>query len=131
MRFDAGADAARPTLLMLPQGCYVLAPSRLPPASSAAAEGARDDAGGGGSFAYSTEFGALLEPGESFGWQGYQAAAAADDGGDDATADGEGAELAAPGEVDDEAPRLARIQRLYGTDGQYASGTTSLLSLAL
>ncbi len=83
-------DAARPTMLMLPQGCYVIAPTLLP------AGGAQE------SFPFSTEFGALLEPGEGFGWQGYQGDASpgeeAEEAADAADA-ADAAEAAAPGEV--------------------------------
>ena len=52
-------DASRPTLLLLPASCHVLAPLRLPPADAP-------------STSFSIEFGAVLEPGESFGWTGFQ-----------------------------------------------------------
>ena len=97
------ADASRPVLL-LPSSCHVLAPTRLP---------ARDEnapGGEGSAFAFSTEFGVVLDPGESFGWRGYQ----------------EGDEPP-EGQADD-AMRLVRIQRLYDESGSFVSGTTSLCS---
>lgn len=107
------SDASSPLLLFLPASCYLLAPTLLPPAKSGrGAQGPDAPA-----FAFSTEFGALLEPGENFGWQGYRAT--------DATVADEGA----PAQQDALAARLVRIQRLYGTEGAFASGTTSLCTI--
>lgn len=104
-------DATLPTLLLLPAACHVIAPLKLPPAE-----------GGSGPASFQTEFGAVLEPGESFGWRGYL------------PSDDEGVELP---EGEDElppldpegssdAPRLVRISRLYSGVGAFAIGTTSL-----
>ena len=98
------ADASRPVLLLLPSSCHVLAPTRLP------ARNENAPGGEGSAFAFSTEFGAVLDPGESFGWRGYQ----------------EGDEPP-EGQADD-AMRLVRIQRLYDESGSFVSGTTSLCS---
>lgn len=98
------ADATRPALLLLPSGCHILAPLQLPPLGG-------DDSAGG---SYTTEFGAVLEPGESFGWQGYQGPETAG-GSAEAMADA----------TDTSAPRLVRSQRLYAR-GVFVSGTTSL-----
>ena len=106
---------------MLPHGCYALVPTQLPPI---------DTGSDGGGFAFSTEFGALLEPGESFGWQGFQ-------GAPDAVAGAAKASSVLPPDavLEEEAlsdgeqvPRLARIQRLYSTEGVFQSGITSLCS---
>ena len=96
-------DVSRPVLLLLPASCHALIPTRLPPRASNAAADA---------FAFSTEFGALLEAGEGFGWRGYQ------------PSDG----VASEPEEDDGAMRLVRIQRLYDASGRFISGTTSLCS---
>ncbi len=100
------ADAARPVLLLLPSSCHILAPTRLPARDKTAPSGKGDAA-----FAFSTEFGVVLEPGEGFGWRGYQ-------------------EGDRPPEEDaaDDAMRLVRIQRLYDESGSFVSGTTSLCS---
>ena len=98
---DFVGDSSAPTLLLLPSSCHVLAPLQLP----------EDGA------AFSTEFGAVLEAGESFGWQGFRGVLPGveegqeEEGGDD----------------DDDAQRLVRIGRLYN-EGAFVSGTTSLCS---
>ena len=108
--FDA-ADPRQPTLLMLPAGCHVLAPLRIAP---------------GGAF--STEFGAVLPAGESFGWKGF---VGADGDGDGEELDDEAATAAAQagqGVSESASARLVRVQRLY--DGsRFVSGTTSLSSV--
>ena len=103
------AGEGMPTLLLLPSACHLLAPMQI-------SENA----------AFTTEFGAVLEPGESFGWRGYQP-------GDDEAEEGEevddeGLLPAIQPEGDADAPRLVRISRLYSGAGKFASGTTSLLS---
>ena len=108
--FD-GADPRQPTLLMLPAGCHVLAPLRIAP---------------GGAF--STEFGAVLPAGESFGWKGF---VGADGDGDGEELNDEAATAAAQagqGVSESASARLVRVQRLY--DGsRFVSGTTSLSSV--
>ena len=100
-------DASLPSILLLPADTYVLAPAILP-------------TGDAEPFPFSTEFGAVLEPGEGFGWKGYQPSE------DDKEGDqGEGA----PPPDESDANRLVRIQRLYAADGSFASGTTSLCTL--
>lgn len=94
-------DASFPVLLLLPAGCHALVPTQLPAAASA--------------HSFSMEFGALVEPGESFGWKSYQPS-------------GEAEVEAGPPEEDVNATRLARIQRLYDASGKFVSGTTSLCS---
>ena len=90
-------DPLEPTLLLLPAGCHLIAPRKLPAASAPTT--------------YSTEFGAMLEAGESFGWRGFTG----------------GEEGAASQEQDEDSARLVRIQRLY-SGGAFVSGTTSLLT---
>ena len=90
-------DELEPSLILLPAGCHLIAPRRLPTADAKAA--------------FSTEFGALLDAGESFGWRGFT-----------------GGEEGAPAqEGDAESARLVRIQRLYA-GRSFVSGTTSLLT---
>ena len=108
-------DATLPTLLLLPAACHLLAPLQLPVAS----------AGGGdlpdGPVPFSTEFGAVLEPGESFGWRGYQPS-------DDIGVQLEEGEEELPPldpEGDASAPRLVRSSRLYSAVGKLVSCTTS------
>lgn len=107
--FARGADPTAPRMLLLPDGCFVLAPSRL--------------AGGAGA-SFATEFGVLLEGGESFGMMGYV------DEDEPLSAGGSEAEEpdfdAAGG--DPTAPRMVRVLRLYDTDRAFVSGTTSLCS---
>ena len=107
------ADASKPVLLLLPASCHILAPTQLPPL------GGHDGDEASSAFPFSTEFGALLEPGEGFGWQGYQAAAEYEEESEES----EGGVLP---EGDAEAMRLVRIQRLYDDSGSFVSGTTSL-----
>jgi hypothetical protein len=90
---------------------------------------------------FATEFSALLEPGESFGWESYSLQEALDQGRPptvpaaagggisrgafptrDAAAINQGI---SPGNG---APRLARVQRLYSGRDTFVCGTTSLLS---
>ena len=111
------ADESQPHLLMLPHGCYALVPTQLPIGT-----------GVDNSFAFSTEFGALLEPGEGFGWQGYQGAP---DALSDTASTGTPSENALDNDAlmeGDQVARLARIQRLYSTAGVFQSGITSLCS---
>ena len=103
-------DATQPALLLLPAACHVLAPLQLPTADAADA-------------AYSTEFGAVLEPGESFGWRGFVPGADAD-AQDAPDEDGLLPPLDPAG--DTSAPRLVRISRLYAGMGRFMSGSTSL-----
>ena len=99
-------DPSQPRMLLLPAGCYVYAPSRVQPGNS-----------------FSTEFGVVLPPGESFGWKGF---VPGDDEADDA-ARMEAASKAGAGLSDSTTARLVRVQRLY--DGvRFVSGTTSLCS---
>lgn len=88
--FEMSGDPAAPRMLLLPAGCHVLAPCVL-----------ADDG------AFSTEFGAMLEAGESFGWKGFVPSEAGEGerGGDDEPS-------VAPDATDDGAPRLVRVQRL-------------------
>ena len=113
VRFEAG-DRLQPTLTLLPAGCHVLAPLQLPVDGSDTGNTDDQDA----QRSYSTEFGAVLEPGESFGWRGLQRSDK-DDIDDD--------ELAAQ-EPDgsDDSPRLVRSARLYAGVGEFVSGSTSL-----
>jgi hypothetical protein len=104
-------DAALPTLLMLPAACHVIAPLKLPAAEAAASEAS-----------FQIEFGAVLEPGESFGWRGYMPS----DDEDVEPAEGESELPPLDPEGSSEAQRLVRISRLYSRVGQFASGTTSL-----
>ena len=69
--------------------------------------------------AFTTEFGAVLAPGESFGWRGFTGAAQGED--DDE-------QVQQQQEADDDSPRLVRIQRLYSGRSAFVSGTTSLLT---
>ena len=104
------ADPRQPTLLMLPAGCHVLAPLRIAP---------------GGAF--STEFGAVLPAGESFGWKGFVGADGDGDGGELDDAAATAAAQAGQGVSESASSRLVRVQRLY--DGsRFVSGTTSLSS---
>jgi hypothetical protein len=92
-------------MLLLQAGCYVLAPTQLPARLGA----------------FSTEFGAVLEPGESFGLQSFGGeAGAAEAGPADADADAADGEREGGGGM-----RLVRIGRLYKGERQFASGTTS------
>lgn len=93
------ADAACPSLLLLPSDCHVLAPLQLPEPSSGDA--------------WSVEFGAVLPAGEVYGWQGWQGADDDDD------------ESGNPNAASASSPRLVRIQRLHSADA-FVSGTTSL-----
>ena len=102
-------DATRPTLLFLPSACHVLAPQQLPM-----------DAKSG---PFNMEFGAVLEPGESFGWRGYLPS---DDKDTESDVDAEGYLPPLDPEGDTTAPRLARISRLYSGVGAFVSGSTSL-----
>ena len=72
---------------------------------------------------FTTEFGVVLPPGESFGWKGFVT-------GDGEASDEERTEAAAKagaGLSDSDTARLVRVQRLY--DGKrFVSGTTSLCS---
>ena len=108
----------------------------LPPADGEAGEASPDaslgsspDASPGPSSegaSYSTEFGAVLEPGESFGWQGYTSSSlgyTAPTGADPMADPAE----AAGGSSSSSSPRLVRIQRLYSR-GSFVSGTTSLFT---
>ena len=99
-------DPSQPRMLLLPAGCYVYAPTCVQAGNS-----------------FSTEFGVVLPPGESFGWKGF---ITGDDEVDDA-ARMEAAGKAGAGLSDSTTARLVRVQRLY--DGvRFVSGTTSLCS---
>jgi len=104
--FDRTGDASEPMLLFLPAGCHVLAPRRIAPLYS-------DAPGGQPAQSFSTEFAAILEPGESFGWMGY---VPGKDG--DVTIGDESAKS--------ESSRLVRVGRLYSSSDTFVSGTTSL-----
>lgn len=101
--FGRGFDPTAPRMLLLPHSCFVLAPSL-------AVEGA----------SFATEFGVLLEGGESFGMMGFVEGA-----------DGGGLSEGGPfGEAggDPTAARMVRVLRLYKPGRKFASGTTSLCS---
>merc|ERR1719389_1546810 len=89
-------EPTAPVFLLLPNGCYVMAPPRLTP----------DEYNDGTASTYTTEFGAMLEPGDAIGWRGFQKTGDKM-ASDSAKADGE---------------RLLRSQRLY-EGGQLVSGT--------
>ena len=112
---ELAADPHRSVMMLLPAGCHLIAPSRLPRPS----EGASDSA-------FATEFGALIAAGESFGWRGFTA-------GDDAEEEGseddeEVVSADGPAGQFQDSPRLVRIQRLYAGRSAFVSGTTSLLT---
>jgi hypothetical protein len=115
-----GSDGV--SMFLLPGGAHVVAPTRI-----------------GSGRPFSTEFSALLAPGESFGWESYALQEAIDQGSPPTGAAGGGVsrgvfptrdaaaidEGVSPGNG---APRLARVQRLYAGRETFVSGTTSLLS---
>jgi hypothetical protein len=115
-----GSDGV--SMFLLPGGAHVMAPTRI-----------------GSARPFSTEFSALLAPGESFGWESYALQEAIDQGSPPTAAAGGGVsrgvfptldaaainEAVSPGNG---APRLARVQRLYLGRETFVSGTTSLLS---
>jgi len=104
--FSSAGDPTAPRMLLLPEGSFVLAPTRLV----------------GGQAPFTVEFGAVLEGAEGFGLMGFH------ESGDESAGAADDAELdpltAAMG--DPTAERMVRVQRLYNTGLSFVSGTTSL-----
>jgi len=98
-----------PALWLLPAASHILAPTKISTEM--------------GRFPFSSEFGTMIAPGESFGWMGYRAG-----DGDDEVDSTQVVSFDGQAPTDAEASRLARVQRLYDEDRSYVSGTTSLLS---
>jgi hypothetical protein len=111
-----GAGESR--MLLLPGGCYALAPAELSPGLSS----------------FITEFGAVLEPAESFGLMGFvddDTNADSASSGEEDRGDGDAGGAAAPLSLEQAASnpstlRMVRVMRLYASGRRFVSATTSL-----